>query len=234
MDIDHRLSLAEVVSEDTSVFRLGEPISAQSVDRAQRIEKRWIESWPSWLIDFRVGFGSLLVQYQPLLITHRGVSEEIYGILSASEDQGTGRSGDEILIPTCYAPQCSPDLEALSKSLSLPIDEIIRLHSSQVYNVVATGFSPGFAYLAETPPQIHLPRKAVPLTRIPPGSVAIAENQTVIYPKETPGGWHLIGRTKFELVKVTHKGVYPALRPGQTVRFAPISFAEYSQSEVLC
>ena len=229
LDINCLFSLAEAVSEDISVIRLGGPICADSVDIAQRIERHWTKNWPTWLVDFRVGFGYLLVQYQSTKLTHKDICGEIQKIISAADGGVSSKSHHEIVIPTCYAPQCSPDLEGVSRSLSLTTDEVIELHSSRSYSVVATGFAPGFAYLAETPAQLHLPRKAVPLTRIPPGSVAIAENQTVIYPRETPGGWHLIGRTRFDLVSVTHEHVYPALVPGQKVRFEPISFAEYSK-----
>jgi len=217
-------SLSEALSEDTSIFKLGEPISEQSVQLAAQIEHHLVAHWPAWLIDFRIGFGTLLIQYQPDMINHLALCEELAKILVEPHASTDSKIESLVRIPTCYDPRCAQDLQPLSQMLELSIEQIIELHASQHYQVVATGFAPGFAYLAQTAPELHLPRKPVPLTRIPPGSVAIAENQTVIYPKETPGGWHLIGCTKFELARVSDQGIYPALRVGQTVRFEPISF----------
>lgn len=230
MDTPRVKPLNEVLSEDTSLFKLGEPISEQSVLLAARIEHWFVAHWPAWLIDFRIGFGTLLIQYQPSLITHQALCEELAKILVEQDLSSDSRVKSLVRIPTCYDPRCAQDLQPLSQMLELSIEQIIELHASQHYQVVATGFAPGFAYLAQTAPELHLPRKPVPLTRIPPGSVAIAENQTVIYPKETPGGWHLIGRTKFELARIDNEGIYPALTVGQTVRFEPITFDTFSSS----
>ena len=99
------------------------------------------------------------------------------------------------------------DLQLISETTGLPIDQIIELHCSRDYRVLATGFVPGFGYLGETDPRIHLPRRDTPRTRIPRGSVAISENQTVIYPRETPGGWNIIGRMPGSIVSVTRDSI---------------------------
>ena len=69
--------VSEAVSEDVSVFHLGEPISKQSLLLANRIEQQLIADWPEWLIDFRIGFGQLLIQYQIDLIDHHQLADVV-------------------------------------------------------------------------------------------------------------------------------------------------------------
>ena len=61
------------------------------------------------------------------------------------------------------------------------------------------GFLPGFAFLGDTPPELHLPRRAEPRVRVPEGSVAIAMQLTGVYPWDSPGGWHILGRSPVTL-----------------------------------
>ncbi len=86
---------------------------------------------------------------------------------------------------------------------------------------------PGFAYLGETDHAIHLPRRDTPRTRIPAGSVAIAENQTVVYPRETPGGWHIVGRMPGSIVSLSKDAINAKLQMGRLVRFKSISMDEF-------
>ena len=88
------------------------------------------------------------------------------------------------------------------------------------------GFAPGFGYLVGLPPELATPRRATPRTRVPAGSVAIGGSQTGIYPSELPGGWTIIGRTPVTLFDVARPEPF-LIKPGDTVRFAPISSAEY-------
>jgi inhibitor of KinA len=106
---------------------------------------------------------------------------------------------------------------------------VITLHSGATYRVYVIGFVPGFPYMATVDPRIAAPRRAVPRTRVPAGSVAIAAGQTGIYPTETPGGWHLIGRTRVK----PYDGSRPEpflFRPGDCVRFYAVDRAEFERS----
>jgi KipI family sensor histidine kinase inhibitor len=76
---------------------------------------------------------------------------------------------------------------------------VISIHSSAEYRVFVTGFVPGWGYLGVLDQRLRLPRRATPRTRVPAGSVAIAESQTGVYPSATPGGWHLIGSTDVQM-----------------------------------
>lgn len=86
------------------------------------------------------------------------------------------------------------DLAAVARATGLGVAEVIARHVAATYTVDMIGFSPGFGYLAGLDPTLVLPRHATPRPRVPAGSLAIADRFTAVYPAESPGGWHLIGR----------------------------------------
>lgn len=121
-------------------------------------------------------------------------------------------------IPVRYG---GPDLAEVAEKLQLSENEVIRLHAGTVYTVFMTGFLPGFPYLGPLPEALRLPRRGTPRLSVPAGSVAIAGDQTGIYPRASPGGWHLIGHTDFRLFDPGQRP--PArLQPGMRVRFVAI------------
>ena len=83
------------------------------------------------------------------------------------------------------------------------------------------GFAPGAPYVGILPEQLNVPRRATPRTVLPKGSVAIANQQTIIYPNESPGGWHLIGRSPVNLFDA-RRSPAALLAPGDQVRFVPL------------
>jgi KipI family sensor histidine kinase inhibitor len=99
-------------------------------------------------------------------------------------------------IPVTYD---GPDLEAVAEQLGLAAATVAEIHARPIYRVFLIGFVPGWGYLGPLPKELELPRRHVPRTKVPAGSVAIAGRQTGIYPLATPGGWHLIGRTSVKL-----------------------------------
>ena len=112
------------------------------------------------------------------------------------------------------------DLAAVAAEAGLSAGEVIERHSSAEYVVAFCGFSPGFAYLTGLDAALHLPRLASPRTSVPPGSVAIAGEYTGVYPRSSPGGWRLLGRTDAALWDLA-RPVPALLAPGTRVRFRP-------------
>ncbi len=124
-------------------------------------------------------------------------------------------------IPVRYGGEYGPDLPEVADRLQLSEKEVIRLHSETVYTVFMIGFLPGFPYLGLLTRALELPRRDTPRLRVPAGSVAIAGQQTGIYPQASPGGWHLIGRTDVRLFDASQQP--PALlQPGMKVRFVDL------------
>ena len=113
-----------------------------------------------------------------------------------------------------------PDLADVAELCGLAVDEVITRHAAAVYNVDFCGFAPGFGYLSGLDPALHVPRRATPRTAVPAGSLAIAAGYTAVYPRQTPGGWQLLGTVDAELFDPERTP--PALfEPGTTVRFVP-------------
>lgn len=105
-------------------------------------------------------------------------------------------------IPICYDESFGIDLNEMAKSRNLSKEEIIQLHSSAIYDVHFIGFLPGFLYLGGLPEEIHFKRKATPRQKIIKGAVGIAGGQTGIYPRESPGGWNIIGNSPIDFFDV--------------------------------
>ena len=104
--------------------------------------------------------------------------------------------------------------------------EVVAMHSSVEYDVFAVGFLPGFPYAGYLPPALAgLPRRDSPRLDVPAGSVAIAGRQTAIYPRQSPGGWHLLGTTPLCIADA--KAGYFPIAAGDRIRFKPISAAEF-------
>jgi len=219
------------VSEDTIEVHLGDPVASETLEKVEQIS-RWIKATPlPWLVDHCYGFGLLSLVVRPDLISVRQLNQTLHDLLETPLESWSQTESDLIEIAVCYDPAFGIDLKSISECTQLSIDAVIEAHHSLDYRVLATGFVPGFAYLGETDPRLHLPRLDVPRTRIPAGSVAIAENQTVVYPKQTPGGWHIIGRMPGSIVSFTDQSIHAQLSMGKRVRFRPISLAEFQRLE---
>jgi inhibitor of KinA len=134
----------------------------------------------------------------------------------------------EMVIPVCYGGDFGPDLAEVAAQAGLDQEAAIALHSGAKYRVHAVGFAPGFPYLAGLPGKLHIQRRATPRTRVPAGSVGIGGAQTGVYPLATPGGWQLIGRTPLRLFRLENETEPALLRPGDYVRFQPISKEEFA------
>jgi KipI family sensor histidine kinase inhibitor len=110
------------------------------------------------------------------------------------------------------------DLADVAELLSCSVEEVVRRHTSEEWAVAFCGFAPGFGYLTGLPERLQQPRLDSPRTKVPQGSVGIAGEFTAAYPRATPGGWRLIGRT--EITLFDPKADPPALlAPGDQVRF---------------
>lgn len=128
-------------------------------------------------------------------------------------------SSQTVEIPVYYDGE---DLGDVAELLGMSQAEVIERHTGQDYIVAFTGFAPGFAYLAEGDPALHVPRRKSPRTVVPVGSVALAGEFSGVYPKNSPGGWQLIGRTPIAMFDLNRQ---PAalLQPGFRVRFRDIA-----------
>ena len=167
------------------------------------------------VIDVVPAYASIAVHYDPLLVDESEVSARLLELASSDLADARAPSRPVVTIPVRYD---GPDLSSVAEACGLAVPDVVARHSGVEYFVYMMGFAPGFAYLGDLDPALHLPRRASPRTRVPRGSVAIAGGQTAVYPHDTPGGWHLIGTT--DLAMFDHERDPPSLlRAGDRVRF---------------
>jgi inhibitor of KinA len=140
------------------------------------------------------GYSSVTVYFDPDQATHESLGAAIKRL--AAKRPKMAVPGRLHRIPVVYD---GPDLDDVARALSLSVEAIIAAHTRPIYRVFLVGFVPGWAYLGPLPEELELPRRHVPRTNVPAGSVAIAGRQTGIYPLPVPGGWHLIGRSSVKL-----------------------------------
>ena len=158
------------------------------------------------------------VFYDPLQTSYREMTTKLLPVCerAAAATMVSGKSREHEIRVTYDG----PDLEQVSVAAGLSVEEIIARHSGRSYIVDLLGFVPGFGYLSELDSALQLPRRSQPRPRVPAGSVAIAGAQTAVYPLDTPGGWHIIGRT--DCLMFDPLSDPPALlRAGDKVRFVP-------------
>lgn len=150
------------------------------------------------------------------------VGEELAELLG-SIDSGVSRGtlsdkdfpGDPVLVPVHYD---GADLAEVAQQLNLSSAEVVAAHTGTVWRCAFVGFAPGFGYLESPDGRLTVPRRAQSRTAIPAGAVALAGGYSAVYPRSTPAGWQLIGRTELPMWDVMRDP--PALiRAGATVRF---------------
>jgi inhibitor of KinA len=170
--------------------------------------------------EFAPAYCTAVVYYRPARIA--------YDALCLALDEAIARADTLpapaprlVEIPVHYGGEEGPDLEFVGRAHGLTADQVIRLHTQADYRVYMLGFLPGFPFLGGLPEVLATPRRETPRIRVPAGSVGIGGAQTGVYPVESPGGWHLIGRTALTLYDPAHEP-RALLAPGDRVTFVAI------------
>jgi inhibitor of KinA len=176
----------------------------------------------------------IIPAYNSLLIIYKSNIENIYDAVSALKECCKAsiieKSPSRNLwkIPVCYASNFASDLKAISLEKGLSETALIQLHSSAKYTIHFMGFLPGFMYLSGLPKTLATPRKKTPDLHIKKGSVAIGENQTGVYPIDSPGGWNIIGNTPLNFFDIQANP--PCFfEPGDQLIFQPISLEKHRE-----
>jgi len=190
--------------------------------------RRWADAvramrWPG-VHDVAVAYASAAVFADPDFLDPAALEVRLRAVEPVAAD---GPAGRRVEVPVLYDGE---DLAEVASRVDRTPAGVIALHSARDYLVFALGFLPGFpyaGYLRE--PLAGLARRPEPRIRVPAGSVAIAGRQTGIYPSDSPGGWHLLGRTPLRIFDLP-SGHFP-IRAGDTLRFRPIDATEFRDLE---
>lgn len=219
------------ISEDSVLITLADAIDDTLPRRIARLcELIGADDSSDWLVDLVPSYTTLLVIYDPVRIDFRRVMAHLRRSLqmdgktapdSLSDSQSSQVTRE---IPVYYSPESGPDLEWIARENNLSVEDVIDYHTDAIYTVYAMGFAPGFAFMGQVDPAIATPRKDTPRSHVPAGSVGIANRQTAVYPKASPGGWQLIGKSPVKLFDPTNLSL---LNVGDLVRFRAITRQQF-------
>jgi inhibitor of KinA len=212
-------------SDSSLLVQFGETIAPEFHERVLALFRALLDEHDPRIRNLHPAYASLLVDFDPLRLTHAELSARVRELLGTAP-LNVDTPARTITIPVCYDAEFGPDLADVAAHHGISIDEVIRLHTSPTYLVYFLGFSPGFAYLGGLPAQLRTPRLATPRIRVPAGSVAIAADQTGVYPFESPGGWRILGRTPLRMFDASANPP-TLLQPGDQVRFSAIDRSSF-------
>lgn len=182
-------------------------------------------SAPGCVIDTIAAYETLLIQVRTGPECHADVARWVHGTHEALNGSGLP-AGRIIEVPVLYGGDHGPDLQAVAAELSMTAEELITQHTATSWTVRMLGSPVGAPMMDGGNLPAPVKRCEEPRTAVPPGSVALAGQQCVIYPVRSPGGWRLVGQTPLRLIDVTQTPP-TRHRPGDVIRFRPIAEADW-------
>jgi len=174
----------------------------------------------SRILESTPGATTILVRFASRRVSAHEVESALRQLSPLTVDARPG--GEIVTIPVVYD---GVDLDDIAAEIGMAVVDVVALHSAPTYAVGFVGFSPGFAYLEGLDPRLRVPRLDSPRPVVPAGSVAIADQWAGVYPRSSPGGWRLIGRTPMSIWD-EHRTPPALLVPRTSVRFVPITSPE--------
>ncbi|MFH4360330.1 allophanate hydrolase subunit 1 [Vibrio diabolicus] len=189
-----------LISECSIFIKFDENISENTVGELARNIK---DTLASIIMNVVPSYQTILIDYLPFRINEKDLVHKLHQMISQFDTQSLSLvQPNHITIPVYYSEETALDLPRF-QDRGLSLDALISLHTQAEYAVSAIGFAPGFAFLSDVDTQLHMPRLATPRTRVPAGSVGIADSKTAVYPSDSPGGWNIIGRSPLPLFSDT-------------------------------
>lgn len=187
-------------------------VELADLDEVLALYAELVDAPPQGVVDLVPAARTLLLRLDP----HRtDVREVERAVRSANPRPGTRPDAGHLEVPVTYDGE---DLAEVGRLTGLGERGVVEAHTGQEWTVAFCGFSPGFGYLVGTDERLHVARRTTPRTRVPAGAVALAGEFTGVYPRESPGGWQLIGHTTVQPWDIDRDP--PALLlPGARVRF---------------
>jgi KipI family sensor histidine kinase inhibitor len=217
-----------VTAGDSSILiEFGREISPEINKRISALTQLMKEQHIEGVVDMIPAFCSLLINYDPRVISYDELKERLEHLLKIETKAGEERRRI-FEIPVCYGGEYGPDLDNIARHAGLTPEEVVQIHSSRDYLIYMLGFLPGFCYLGGLDERIHTPRLANPRIKINAGSVGIGGSQTGIYPLDSPGGWQLMGMTPVKTYDPARET--PILvEAGDYIRFVPVDEEEFKR-----
>lgn len=217
----------KILNEQTIIYYFENEISRSTFNKVQYvvtyIEKQQLTS----IIEIVPSYSSIMLTIDTTIDVPKTViaqlNIEALDLNSISKEMEQTRI---INIPVLYGDERGPDLEEVAQHNDLSINEVVNIHSSNPYLIYLLGFMPGFPFLGGLSEKIHTPRRNEPRTKIPAGSVGIANNQTGLYPNQSPGGWQIIGQAPIDVFNINREPMC-LYQPGDYIKFYSITQEEF-------
>ena len=205
------------LGDSALLVKLGEEIDITINQRVHALTALINLSPLDGVVETVPAYASLLIHYDPILLTYARIRSWVRGKLDQLESANQ-RTPRQFEVPVRYGGEFGVDLQFVADFHHLHVEDVIRIHSERIYTIYMMGFTPGFPYMGKLDAAIVTPRLETPRTHVPAGTVAIAGSQTGIYPIDSPGGWQLIGHTSLQLFDPNSESPF-LFAPGDEVKF---------------
>jgi inhibitor of KinA len=207
------------------IVEYGDAISPEINLKVRTMAMAIAEQKPAGIVEVIPTYRSLLIVYDPLATDLKNLEDNLQFMESRLHELEIPPPRT-VEIPVSYGGDLGPDIEFVAQTHNLAVEDVIRIHTGALYQIYMIGFTPGFPFLGGLPEELHTPRLETPRPLVPAGSVGIANNQTGVYPIDSPGGWRLIGRTPLSLFNPSKDNPF-LYRAGDMIKFVQISKEEY-------
>lgn len=220
----------KVYGESAILIEWSPQINAVILNDIRKFSNKISENDIDGIVDVNYVYHSLLVTFDRRIVSSTSlimVLKKLY----KSNSETTIQKPRTWSIPVLYQTDFDTELSEFLIKNKISNSELIGLHTSATYTVFGIGFLPGFLYLGGLSGKLNIPRKWTPSKNIPKGTVAIAGGQTGIYPQDSPGGWHAIGKTPIPFFN-SSKDPPTFISAGDFVTFSPISKDGYKVIQI--
>lgn len=227
----------EPLGDRALIIQFSDELSIDVEEQIAHFQKLLESSAIEGLVEYIPAYTTVTIFYDPACSSLRNADspfhlfkKEILNLLKQTKTIKRNQYKKIIEIPVCYGGEYGPDLKEVARLHSKTVEEVIFLHTNEIYNVSMIGFAPGFPYLSGLNEAIRTPRLKTPRKKVNQGSVGIAGIQTGIYSIDSPGGWQIIGRTPVKLFNYQDKNP-SLLKHGDKVKFVRVNGEQFKHLE---
>ena len=219
----------KLINEETIMIYFEQQIDPSTFKEVQKVEKYIKDQQHEAIIEVIPSYRAIMLHID---ITKQSLAKVVNELkleqLNKLDFDENLNKVKTISLPVLYGGSYGPDIQEVATHNQLSIEEVIKLHTENTYLIYMLGFMPGFPFLGGLNSKLATPRREEPRTSIPAGSVGIANNQTGLYPKQSPGGWQIIGRTPITVFDIlrTPMCLYES---GDYIKFYSIDESTFEQ-----
>lgn len=215
----------QIAGENALIIYFNEESIHSCAAKVQQAEQLIRHYMAKHIVDLVPSYASILVVFDMFDMDHYQLRHKLRSLLKQLNLESKSQ-GKLVELPVYYSVESGPDLTRVALHAKVSVEEVIEYHQAQEYLVYAIGFAPGFAYLGSVDARIATPRLSTPRQAVPRGAVAIADQQTAVYPSVSPGGWNIIGVCPQRMFDASAKEVMP-VSVGDRVKFKAITEKEF-------